>query len=71
VEQVSVDVVSSMVRGNAGTSVTLEILRDGQTLSFDLKREEVSIPAVTESKMVTPTVGYIRLMQFYDNKSFF
>jgi len=30
VEQVSVDVVSSMVRGSAGTSVTLEILRDGR-----------------------------------------
>jgi carboxyl-terminal processing protease len=68
-DQVSVDVVSSMVRGNAGTSVTLEILRDGHTLSFDLKREEVSIPAVTATKMVTPTVGYIKLMQFYDNKA--
>ncbi|WP_018963251.1 S41 family peptidase [Coprothermobacter platensis] len=69
VGQVSVDVVSSMVMGKAGTTVTLDILRDGKTFPVQLKREEVSIPAVTDSKMVTPTVGYISLRQFYDNRA--
>lgn len=69
VGQLSVDAVSSLVKGKAGTTVTLVLLRDGKNLTISMQREEVSIPAVTESKMLTGTVGYISLMQFYDNRA--
>src|SRR5437879_13706057 len=34
------------IRGKAGTTVKLQISRAGQTLSFDLTRQEINVPSV-------------------------
>lgn len=61
-----VDEVISKVRGPAGTSVTIGIDRNGQSLEFTIKRASIDIPIVT-SKMVNDTTGYLDLAVFSTN----
>ncbi len=58
----TVDEVTSRVRGQAGTEVTLTVLRDGDQFDVTIIREEVVIPVV-ESQLVGHT-GYVRLNLF-------
>ena len=53
------------VRGPAGTEVTLEIERDGETLEFTITRAEIVIKEV-EARMLEDGVGYISLRGFSD-----
>lgn len=59
----------SLIRGPAGTQVTLTILRGNQELVFPLKRERIEIHPVRFSSRQTPAgkIGYIRLIQFSSN----
>lgn len=57
--------VSSRVKGEEGTEVTLTIYRDGQSLDFTLKRESVKVYHA-ESKMLEDEIGYISLLTFDD-----
>ena len=57
---------SSRIRGEAGTTVSLDIERNGEKLHFDITRESIVLPTV-KSKMLTSTVGYIRISQFAEN----
>lgn len=54
-----------LMRGKAGTSVTLTILRKGVTkpLPFNVVREKIMIKSV-KSKLLEDNYGYIRLTQF-------
>lgn len=56
------------IRGEAGTDVTLTVIRDGKELNFVITREKISIPSVT-SKLVDgkPEIGYIQISQFGDD----
>ena len=56
-----------MMRGKAGTDVTLTIGR-GDEESFDVKitREDIEVPYV-EKEMKTEKIGYISLAQFIEN----
>jgi carboxyl-terminal processing protease len=58
----TVDEVTSMVRGEAGSAVTLTILRDGGEFDVTITRAEVVIPVV-ESQLVGDS-GYVRLNLF-------
>lgn len=51
------------VRGDNGTQVKLTVLRDGETLSFDVTRSNISLPTVT-SRMVKDNIGYIHIFSF-------
>lgn len=55
----------AVVRGEAGTEVTMTIRRakDGQTVEVSLVRKEIEVPSVTGG-MVTDTVGRINISQF-------
>lgn len=54
---------SNKIKGEIGTSVKLEILRDGKTIEFDVKRENIKINHV-ESKVLENNIGYIEFNSF-------
>jgi carboxyl-terminal processing protease len=58
----TVDEVTSTVRGEAGSDVTLTVLRDGREFEVTITRAEVVIPVV-ESQLIGDT-GYVRLNLF-------
>lgn len=59
----------TLIRGPAGTQVTLTIRRGEKELVFPLKRAQIEIHPVRHVYRKTPTggVGYIRLIQFSAN----
>lgn len=61
----TIDDVTAIVRGRAGTDVTLTILRGEQTLDITITRAAVEIPVVTTE--VVGSAGYVRLSQFTEN----
>ncbi|AKG23292.1 carboxyl-terminal processing protease CtpC [Calothrix sp. 336/3] len=58
-----------LIRGEAGTKVTLTILRNGKAKDYIITRAEIEIHPVEFSQRQTPAgnVGYIRLKQFSAN----
>lgn len=54
---------SNKIKGEEGTSVKLEILRDGKTLTFDITRRTVKVNHV-ENKVINNNVGYIKFNTF-------
>lgn len=64
------DKVAEMIRGPAGTTVTITVLRsqDGggeRQLVFRVRRDRIRVPT-TEARMLTPSVGYLQITQFLD-----
>ena len=55
--------VSNKIKGEEGTTVKLEILRDNQTLNFEVKRENIKVNPV-EGKVVNDNIGYIKFTSF-------
>lgn len=60
--------ISSAMRGQPGTTVTLEVFRPSKnkTLNFSITREEITLPNIPYYGMLDNTVGYIKLDQFTD-----
>jgi carboxyl-terminal processing protease len=58
----TVDEVTSTIRGEAGTDVTITVLRGGRELDVTITRAAILIPAV-ESELVGST-GYVKLNLF-------
>jgi carboxyl-terminal processing protease len=61
------DEVSNMLKGQAGTTVKLNIRRGTQTLNFELTRQEVTIPNIPYSGILKNDIGYIHLSGFTQN----
>jgi carboxyl-terminal processing protease len=61
----TVDEVTSTIRGEAGSEVTLTVLRDEKEFDLVITRAEVVIPVV-ESQLVGDT-GYVKLNLFTDD----
>ena len=57
----------TLVRGPAGTSVTLEFVRGGKTMSVSVTRQQISVP-VTITKQYGD-VGYVRLLTFNERSA--
>ena len=55
--------VSNKIKGEEGTTVKLEILRDGETLNFELKRENIKVNPV-EGEVLENNIGYIEFSSF-------
>jgi carboxyl-terminal processing protease len=64
----TVDEVVAVVRGPAGTDVTLGLLRDGEVIEATITRAAVVVPVVM-SEVVEPGIGYIALSQFTNNSA--
>ncbi len=61
----SISDVSERLRGQAGTTVDVEIERDGKLLKKSLKREEVKLPNMPYSGFIKGSdVGYVKLNEF-------
>ncbi len=58
---------AGILRGEPGTTVSLEIMRkdEERTFTVELTREQISVPSVS-GKMLedTPDIGYVRVMHF-------
>ncbi len=63
VTEVGSDAAQKMISGNEGTKVTITVLRDGQEISVELTRRSI-LRVVASGKMVTDTVGYIKINNF-------
>ena len=64
------DKAVDMIRGKAGTKVTLAIRREGvkDPLTFELTREQINIPNVV-SKKLDGNIGYARVHEFNERTS--
>ncbi len=56
--------VSSAMRGQAGTKVTLKLEREGKEMEVTITRAEIRLPNVSYSGMLKGGIGYIRLDEF-------
>ena len=54
------------IRGEEGTEVTIEYVRDGKTDVVKITRAQVSVPSV-EYKMLDDEIGYVYISEFSDN----
>lgn len=54
---------SNKIKGEIGTKVKLEILRDGKLLDFEVTRENIKVNHV-EGKMLKDNIGYIEFNSF-------
>lgn len=58
--------VSKLLKGNAGTNVSVTVRRAGQgePLIFEIKRAEITLPNVPYHGIVNENIGYIKLAEF-------
>lgn len=55
--------ISSKIKGEEGTKVKLEILRDNETLEFEVVREKIDVKQV-DGKVLQNNIGYIDIASF-------
>lgn len=64
----TVDKAADKIRGEEGTFVNIVIKRNGEMKTFNIKRQEIELKAVTtkipNDTKLNPQVGYIRLSSF-------
>ena len=58
-------VLANKIKGEAGTTVKLEILRKNETLTFELKRESIKVNPVNTKKLEND-IGYLQFSSFDD-----
>lgn len=61
----STEEVAKMVKGPKGTSVSIKVLRSGESLTFSVKRDQITVPTVT-SEMLSDGIGYLKISEFSD-----
>lgn len=61
--------VSQSLRGEPGTSFDLTVIRPGieEPLTFHITRQQIQLPSVTYSGMVSDTIGYVLLSSYTEN----
>ena len=61
--------VSSILKGQPGTSIKLKILPFGETkpITKEITREEIKLPNISYAGKVDDKIGYVRLQQFTEN----
>ncbi|MBR3255116.1 MAG: S41 family peptidase [Clostridia bacterium] len=62
------DIICSKIKGEEGSIVKIEVLRDNETLTFDVKREKVVLNKV-EGEVLENNIGYIKLSSFDETTS--
>ena len=56
-------IASNKIKGEEGTTVTIEVLRETETKKYELKREKVKVNQV-EGKVLSNNIGYINFTSF-------
>jgi carboxyl-terminal processing protease len=64
----SVDEGVDKIRGKAGTTVKLQVIRGSQTLSFSIMRQNINAPSVT-TKILPGNIGYMSISTFANDTS--
>lgn len=64
--QLSVTEAVKKIRGEAGTTVKLTVLRNGEALDFSIVREKITVPSV-ESEVLEGNIGYLQISRFSDD----
>lgn len=59
------DEVSESIKGEEGSEVKITVIRNSETLDFNIKRSSVKIKSV-DSKMLDDNIGYIQIASFND-----
>ena len=59
------DKVSESIKGEEGSEVKITVIRNSETLDFNIKRSSVKIKSVN-SKMLDDNIGYIQIASFND-----
>ena len=65
----TLDEVGNLLKGAAGSQILLRIKRKGNTIEKKIVREDIQIPAVTFSKMISEQTGIIKLSSFTQTSS--
>lgn len=60
---ISVSEAVKKIRGEKGTSVKLEVIRDGKPLMFDITRDQISLPSV-KTEITADNIGVIEISRF-------
>ena len=60
--------IEQLINGQAGTSVELRVLHQGQSRKLTVSRAKVNQPAI-ETRMEEPGVGYIKVASLVDGKA--
>ena len=60
----SLEEVGSLLKGPAESIINIKILRNGEELTKEVKREKIQIPAVNFAKKVNKSTGIIKLTSF-------
>jgi carboxyl-terminal processing protease len=63
------DEVSSALKGPKGTTILLKVERNGQELKIPITRDEIKIPDVPYSGIVSNSIGYVKLNSFTQTAS--
>jgi carboxyl-terminal processing protease len=63
------DEVSSALKGPKGTTIVLKVERNGQEVKIPITRDEIKIPDVPYSGIVSNSTGYIKLNSFTQTAS--
>ncbi len=61
------DQVREVLRGQAGSTITLKIKRFSEEKTFTFKRKEITLPNVPYSGVLDGDIGYIKLNEFTKN----
>jgi len=61
--------VSTILKGQPGTSIVLKIMPFGETKTIDkeIVREEIKLPNIPYAGKIDDKIGYVRLQQFTEN----
>ena len=59
-------VISTKIKGEAGSTVKLQVLRDNQKIDFEIKRENIVLNPV-EGEVLSDNIGYIEFSSFDEN----
>ena len=65
----TLDEVGNLLKGAAGSQTLLRIKRKGNTIEKKIVREDIQIPAVAFSKMISEQTGIIKLSSFTQTSS--
>lgn len=61
-----ISVCREIIRGKAGTKVTVEVLRDGEKLSFELTRQVIRVQ-VASGQMLPDNIGLVAIKNFNEH----
>jgi carboxyl-terminal processing protease len=62
----SIEQAVTKIRGQAGTKVTLGVIRGAQALTFTITRQNITVPSVT-TKILPGNIGYMSISTFADD----